>query len=74
MKYSGWTVHQTENDSVLTMSYTENRQFPRNLDPGRKHTFRLKQPDAPVMDAIMAEGSARHNGDQVIVDWSLKAL
>lgn len=72
MKYSGWTVHQTENDSVLTMSYTENRQFPRNLDPGRKHTFRLKQPDAPVMDAIMAEGSARHNGDQVIVDWSLK--
>ena len=71
MKYSGWTVHQTENDSILTMSYTENRQFPRNLEPGRKHTFKLNQPDKPVMDAIAAEGNARHDGSQVIVDWTL---
>ena len=71
MKYSGWTVHQTENDSILTMSYTENRQFPRNLEPGRKHTFKLNQPDKPVMDAIAAEGKARHDGSQVIVDWTL---
>lgn len=71
MKYSGWTVHQTENDSILTMSYTENRQFPRNLEPGRKHTFKLNQPDKPVMDAIAAEGRARHDGSQVIVDWTL---
>ena len=71
MKYSGWTVNQTENDSILTMSYTENRQFPRNLEPGRKHTFKLNQPDKPVMDAIAAEGNARHDGSQVIVDWTL---
>ncbi|MFR4416029.1 MAG: hypothetical protein ACLT8E_00715 [Akkermansia sp.] len=35
-------------------------------EPGRKHTFKLNQPDKPVMDAIAAEGNARHNGDQVI--------
>lgn len=72
MKYSGWTVHQKDNDTVLTMSYTENRQFPRNLDPGQKHTFKLKQPDAPAMDAIKAQGKARHAGSQVIVDWTLE--
>lgn len=70
MKFSGWTARMLENDSVLSMSYHENKSLPRNLQAG-KHTFVLKQPAKPSFDPIEVEGRMSTAGNQVIVDWTL---
>lgn len=70
MKYSGWTAKMLENDSVLSMSYHENKTMPRNLNAG-EHTFVLKQPAEPAFDPIAVEGVASCSGSHVIVDWAL---
>lgn len=72
MKYQAWDVNLKDNDSVLTMSYTENRQYKFNLEQGRKHEFHLKQPDSPTPDPLLVQATARSAGNQLIVDWVLK--
>ncbi len=73
MRYQAWTANLKDNDTVLTMSYTENRKFTFNLEQGRKHDFTLKQPDSPTPDPILAKASSRTEGNQLVVDWSLEA-
>lgn len=72
MKYQAWTVNFKDDNTVLTMSYTENRKFPYNLEQGRKHDFHLKQPAAPVPDPILAKAESRTADGQLIVDWTLE--
>lgn len=71
MTYSGWDVNLRENDSYLVLSYTENRKYERNLEPGSEHSFEIKQPDTPSLDSLKATGGAEAVGSGLIVNWEL---
>lgn len=71
MSYQGWNVQLQDHDSYLVMSHTGNKEFGRNLEPGQKHSFTIKQPEQPTLDPIKVEGRAMQQGNQLIVNWEL---
>lgn len=73
MLYSGWMVNHSEDKSYLTISYTENKQFERNLEPGQKHFFEINQPELPTFAPLTATADAQQKGSGLIINWSLDA-
>lgn len=73
-----WIVNRLEDDTVLAMEVSQNRKLVPQLlmgeplEYGRKHTFKTKQPDLPILDSPeVTNVQARSNGHQVWVSWQV---
>ena len=73
-----WIVNKLENDSVLAMEVSQNRNLvPQQLkgeplEYGREHVFTTKQPAFPVLDKPqVTDLQATTNGKQILVSWDV---
>lgn len=68
--FPGWHVNLIENDSVVKLTHSCNRELGANLEAGKKYDFTIKQPETPTFDPIEAQGTVRQSGKSLIVDWA----
>ena len=68
------TARLLEDDTVFSLMITEDAKAGRNLEPGKKHSLTVKQPDAPALDAIeVTDAKASVYAGQVAVSWKIPA-
>ena len=73
-----WIVNKLENDSVLALEVSQNRDLVPQLlkgeplEYGREHVFKTTQPALPVLDKPQVVNlRATTNGDQILVSWEV---
>lgn len=67
-----WTVRKLEDDTALSMQYTCNPKYGRNLEPGGEYKFTVNQPEQPPLDPIeVTDAAAKVCDGQLSVSWAI---
>jgi len=66
------TVHLLEDNTVFSLKEVSDLKLGRNLEPGKKHVFTVKQPAEPQLDPIEVTGAkASVYQGQLVVSWEV---
>ena len=71
-RWATWMVKPIEGGRRLSMKFSENEHDVPTIEPGKKHMFKISQPESPSFDPIKVEGMrVAECGGQYLVRWEI---